>query len=95
MRYKIWNHDDHYFVQTQNMEKALDKSLSLKERYWDTVHHVEEDCNMGKQTIFINFRNPADIGFDPEITGTGSSQGVDKGSYPTAKKVVFGVNITF
>ena len=35
------------------------------------------------------------IGFDPEITGTGSSQGVDKGSYPTAKKVVFGVNITF
>jgi len=34
-------------------------------------------------------------GFDPEITGTGSSLGVDKGSYPTAKKVVFGVNITF
>ena len=34
-------------------------------------------------------------GFDPEITGTGSGLGVDKGSYPTAKKVVFGVNITF
>ncbi len=66
MRYKIWDHDDHYFVQTQNMEKALDKSLSLRERYWDTTHHVEEDCNMGKQTIFINFRNPADIGFDKE-----------------------------
>jgi len=66
MRYKIWDHDDHYFVQTQNMEKALDKSLSLKERYWDTTHHVEEDCGMGKQTIFINFRNPADIGFDSE-----------------------------
>ena len=34
-------------------------------------------------------------GFDPEITGTGSSLGVDKGSYPTAKKIVVGVNITF
>lgn len=34
-------------------------------------------------------------GFDPEVTGTGSSLGVDKGSYPTAKKLVFGVNITF
>jgi len=34
-------------------------------------------------------------GFDPEITGTGSGLGVDKGSYPTAKKVVVGVNITF
>ncbi len=35
------------------------------------------------------------IGFDPEVTGTGSSLGVDKGSYPTSKKVVFGVNLTF
>ena len=34
-------------------------------------------------------------GFDPEVTGTGSGLGVDKGSYPTSKKVVFGVNLTF
>ena len=34
-------------------------------------------------------------GFDPEITGTGSGLGVDKGTYPTAKKIVFGVNISF
>ena len=65
MRYKIWNHDDHYYCLTQNMDRALDKSLSLKERYWDTTHHVEEDVGMGKEKIFINFRNPVDIGFDP------------------------------
>jgi hypothetical protein len=34
-------------------------------------------------------------GFDPEISGVGRSMGVDKGSYPTSKKVVFGVNVTF
>ena len=34
-------------------------------------------------------------GFDPEIIGVGSSLGVDKGNYPTSKKVVFGVNVTF
>ena len=34
-------------------------------------------------------------GFDPEIVGVGNSMGVDKGNYPTSKKVVFGVNITF
>ena len=34
-------------------------------------------------------------GFDPEIVGVGSSMGVDKGNYPTSKKVVFGVNVTF
>lgn len=34
-------------------------------------------------------------GFDPEVTGTGSGLGIDKGNYPTSKKVVFGVNLTF
>ena len=34
-------------------------------------------------------------GFDPEIIGQGSGMGVDKGNYPTSKKVVFGVNLTF
>jgi TonB-linked SusC/RagA family outer membrane protein len=34
-------------------------------------------------------------GFDPEVTGVGSGLGVDKGSYPTSKKIVFGVNVTF
>ena len=43
-----------------------DKSLSLKERYWDTTHDMFEDCGNGPEHIFINFRNPADIGFDPE-----------------------------
>ena len=36
-------------------------------------------------------------GFDPEAcsAGTGSSQGVDKGTYPVSKKFVAGINITF
>jgi len=37
------------------------------------------------------------IGFDPEAASatSGSSMGVDKGSYPISKKVVFGVNLKF
>ena len=36
-------------------------------------------------------------GFDPETASTGSStgMGLDKGSYPNAKKLMFGVNVTF
>ncbi|MCQ2228725.1 MAG: TonB-dependent receptor [Bacteroidales bacterium] len=34
-------------------------------------------------------------GFDPEVTGVGNALGVDKGSYPNSRKVVFGVNVTF
>ncbi len=66
LRYKIWNHEDHYYCLTRNPEKALDKSLSMKERYWDTMHDVREDTGLGLEHILINFRNPADIGFDPE-----------------------------
>lgn len=36
-------------------------------------------------------------GFDPEVasSGTTSTNGIDNGSYPTSKKVVLGLNITF
>ncbi len=66
IRYKVWDREDHYFARTRNRDKALDKSLSMKERYWDTIHDVDENCGLGKEHIQINFRNPADIGFDPE-----------------------------
>lgn len=36
------------------------------------------------------------MGFDPEASAGGtSSKGVDKGSYPTSRKMMFGVNVTF
>ena len=36
-------------------------------------------------------------GFDPETASTGgtSGRGLDKGSYPNAKRLLFGVNISF
>ena len=36
-------------------------------------------------------------GFDPETASTGSAsgRGLDKGSYPNAKRLLFGVNISF
>lgn len=66
MRYKIWNHNEHYYCLTQNPEISKNENLSMKERYWNTVHEVHEDTGLGKEVIFINFRNPADVGFDPE-----------------------------
>jgi hypothetical protein len=65
-RYTIWNREDHYSAVSDSPEKGNDHSLSLKERYWDTTHAVFEDCGLGPERIVIAFRNPADIGFDPE-----------------------------
>ncbi len=64
LRYKIWDHDDHFYCQTRNMDKALNDKLSMKERYWDTTHDVKEDVGLGPEDIIINFRKPTDIGFD-------------------------------
>lgn len=66
MRYKIWDPEDHYYCLTRNPEQARDANLSMKERYWNTMHDVEEDTGTGKGKLTIPFRNPADIGFDPE-----------------------------
>ena len=65
-RYTIWNREDHYSAVSDSPEKGNDHSLSLKERYWDTTHAVFEDCGLGPERIQIAFRNPADVGFDPE-----------------------------
>ena len=34
-------------------------------------------------------------GFDPEFMSTGSGMGLDLGSYPSSKKIVFGLNLAF
>ena len=67
MRYKIWNHEDHYYCLTRNPEISSDSSLPMKQRYWNTIHDVKEDVGLGLEHIAINFRDPADIGFDPAL----------------------------
>lgn len=68
MRYKIWDKDDHYYCQTRNPEKALDETLSLRERYWNTSHDVKEALLDGQQPVdvHLNFVPPEAVGFDPE-----------------------------
>jgi len=68
LRYKMWCRDEHHSAITRNPDKARDTSLSMKERYWDTIHDVKEAMSPDGPIldILINFRNPADIGFSPE-----------------------------
>ena len=49
-------------------------------------------ASMDDWFVFTNYP-----GFDPETASTGSSSGMglDKGSYPNAKKLMFGVNVSF
>ncbi len=63
--------------------------------------------NVSKFRVYVSledfFTFTKYVGFDPEITGykntsgvfEGKTIGVDKGSYPTSKKVIFGINVSF
>lgn len=68
MRYIIWNKDDHYYCQTQNVEQALDDSLSWRERLWYTQHEVKEAFQPGMEPVpvHLKFVPPEVVGFDPE-----------------------------
>jgi hypothetical protein len=55
------------------------------------VNNARIYCSLDDYFTFTKYP-----GFDPEASaGTGAAQGIDKGSYPTSKKIVAGINITF
>ena len=68
MRYAIWDKDDHYYCQSQSVEKNMDTSLSMKERYWDTYHDIKEAIADGQDPVPVklHFVHPTEVGFDAE-----------------------------
>ncbi len=64
LRYACWDSEDHYDVRLEDYEKALDTSLSLRERHWGSVHHIWEDIGMGVDLLKINFKRPGELGYD-------------------------------
>ena len=72
--------------------KQLQLGYTLPAGLLDKIHisHVRAYVSLDDFFTFTSYP-----GFDPETVGTGAGMGVDRGSYPTSKKIVFGLNITF
>lgn len=66
LRYKIWDKNNHIYCLTKNPDKIRDKTLPMRERYWDTACDICETHVPGEEPgrVTIRFRNPADIGFN-------------------------------
>lgn len=64
LRYKIWNKEDHFGIQTDQRERLLDSSIPIPERIWGVTHIVEEDTGSGPRNIRIRFCSPESMGFD-------------------------------
>lgn len=79
MRYKIWDPEDHYDLENCSPEIAKDESLPMRQRLQGTMHKAKEDTSGSDFWGFpkppveellnpvIQFRNPEDLGFDPEL----------------------------
>ena len=90
LRYKIWDPEDHFQAESMQKHKAFDEDLTIREKYWDTTHEVIEDTGLGPEGLYINFKHPADLGFDfYKIKADGSNslvcaKGCGKGNPPFA-----------
>ncbi len=90
LRYTIWDPEDHYYARTMNRARALDPDLSPRERLWDTTHDILEDTGLGPEGLYINFKNPGDLGYDVSKIGTEAcgtivtGKGFGKGQPPLA-----------
>lgn len=67
LRYKIWDRDDHFGVETTKRERLLDENIPTSEKIWGVTHTVVEDTGFGPETIHINFMSSEDMGFDMEL----------------------------
>ncbi len=70
LRYKLWDHDDHYHARADKPEYVKDPSVPNNQKTWGVRHFIKEDIGMGPEEIFLSFKNPADFGYDPALIGT-------------------------
>jgi phloretin hydrolase len=66
LRYRIWYPPQHAGIMLSPIDRAriLDPSIPNREKNWGAVHNVTENCDCGYENIDIEFRSPADMGFD-------------------------------
>ncbi len=79
---------DYFKIKQIQLGYTLPKKLTKKAM----IDNLRVYASMDDWFVFTKYP-----GFDPETASTGSTSGMglDKGSYPNAKKLMFGVNISF
>lgn len=70
LRYKLWDHDDHYYARADKPEYVKDPSVPNNQKTWGVRHSIREDIGMGPEELLLSFKNPADFGYDTSLIGT-------------------------
>lgn len=69
LRYKLWDHDDHYYARADKMEYIINKNIPLNQKTWGVTHSILEDIGFGPTKITLSFKKPSDFGYDPSLIG--------------------------
>ena len=65
LRYAIWDAEDHFDVYLEDKAHSMNFSLSMRERHWNSVHHIWEDIGLGSIDLLkLDFKRPCDMGYD-------------------------------
>ena len=70
LRYTLWDSGRSLLAYSMNLAQGRCPKLSLKEKYWGTMHHIKEDIGGGPDELFACFRQPCEMGFDESKIGT-------------------------
>ena len=99
LRYRLWDPEDHYWSKIGEVEHALDEKLTIRERLWNTTHHVLENIGMGPMRVDLRFINPVEFGFSKDLVyREGCDAIVSAGGVPScvchkARKVEGGIMV--
>ena len=72
--------------------KQIQLGYTVPRKVLEKIHLQALRAYVSLDDFFVFTKYP---GYDPEIVGTGNGLGIDQGTYPSTKKVVFGLNVTF
>lgn len=69
LRYKLWDHDDHYYARANKPEYILNPEVPMNEKTWGVDHDILEDIGMGPSPLRMHFMRPRDCGYDETLIG--------------------------
>lgn len=70
LRYKLWDHDDHYYARADKIDYILNENIPLNEKTWGVTHNILEDIGFGPTNLTLCFKKPSDFGFNINLLGT-------------------------
>lgn len=91
--YALWLYSSANVVKSDYLKlKQIQLGYSLPKGVLEKIRISNLRLYMSLENFFTFSKYP---GYDPEVVGTGNSQGVDQGTYPLMRQAVFGLNLTF